>query len=92
MRISVLVLMFAMALSHLSAHAEQLKKEIQTPAHLQKLIADPSSQLGQAWRNLLFVKNEKPLMLEWNNGDHTFYQTQLNPTHQTGSCLNSRLF
>ncbi len=78
MRISVLFLMSALALFHLSAHAEQLKKEFQTPAYLQKLIADPSSQLGQAWRNLLFVKNEKPLMLEWNNGDHTFYQTQPN--------------
>lgn len=41
---------------------------------LRSEISNPSSDNGQQWRDLLFIQNEKPMLLSLSNGEKDFYQ------------------
>lgn len=58
-----------------SLQAQQSTQKIQTPTQLRVLVGDHSSGPGKAWRNLLFIKDEQPLMSQWKTDNKPFYQT-----------------
>lgn len=73
--VAEIVLAFALCLLSCASYAQPSVKQTYTPAQLRQLVADSSSGLGKAWRNLLFIQDERPLMTQWQTEGKHFYQT-----------------